>query len=424
MTIAVFLFHRDLRLTDNRAFAAAVAWARDRAGGTLLPLFVFTPAQVGRGNPYKSRPAIQFMIDSLEDLDDTIRHHGARMYFAYGQTVDVLASLGDRLGAVFETRDYTPFAKVREADIRAFCETRGITHEAIDDLYLTTPGTVRTGGGKTYQKFTPFWEAAKRQTVPKPAPSPSPSEIPWFRGPLRGLLGSTTLTEMFKTYVGKRRLSGVQRGGRSEGLKNLASVAADYHEAHDFLAAHTAQLSAHNHFGTVSIREVYWGAPIGGEALAAFRRQLYWRDFYGHIMADFEGLYGVGPWEFQAPKGWRSEKEKKVFEAWSRGETGVELVDAAMKQLLATGFMHNRARLVAASWLVKDMGVQWRWGERFFAQHLVDYDPAQNMMNWIWVASVLPFASAPFRRHDPERTAAKLDADGAYRRRWLGTERT
>ena len=159
---------------------------------------------------------------------------------------------------------------------------------------------------------------------------------------------------------------------------------------------------------------MYWAT-----SQEAFRRQLYWRDFYGQIMAFFEELYGVDPWAFQAPKGWRSERERTVFEAWSRGETGVPLVDAGIRQMLRTGFMHNRARLVVASWLVKDMGVQWRWGERFFAQHLVDYDPAQNMMNWIWIASVLPFASAPFRRHDPERSAAKHDPDGVYRRTWL-----
>lgn len=418
MSVVVFIFHRDLRLTDSRAFAAAVAWARDHAG-TVLPLFVFTPDQVGRPNPYKSRPAIQFMIESLEELEDTIAVSGGRLRVAYGDTVAVLGSLKG-VCAVFETRDYTPYAKMREAAIKTWSDAHGVYYDAIDDIYLTQPGTVHTGGGKTYQKFTPFWEVAKRRAVPKP--EGVPRAVPWHTGQIRGMLGSTTLFKMFKQLVGEKRLTGIQQGGRSEGLKNLASVAANYHEAHDFLGAHTAQLSAHNHFGTVSIREVYWGAPIRGDALAAFRRQLYWRDFYGHIMADFERLYSVGPWEFQAPSGWRSEKEKKVFEAWSRGETGVELVDAGMRQLLATGFMHNRARLVVASWLVKDMGVHWRWGERFFAQHLVDYDPAQNMMNWIWVASVLPFASAPFRRHDPERTAAKLDADGTYRRRWLSTE--
>jgi deoxyribodipyrimidine photo-lyase len=176
-------------------------------------------------------------------------------------------------------------------------------------------------------------------------------------------------------------------------------------------------LSAHNHFGTLSIREVYArGKKLG---LTEFVRQLWWRDFYGHIMADFKTLYGVDAYEFQKmPAREPSEKAKKAFRDWCEAKTGVPLVDAGMNQLLRTGYMHNRVRLVVASWLVKDMGVHWRLGERFFARHLVDYDPAQNMMNWIWVASVLPFAQAPFRRIDAYKTAEKFDADGEYVKKW------
>jgi deoxyribodipyrimidine photo-lyase len=218
---------------------------------------------------------------------------------------------------------------------------------------------------------------------------------------------------MRRKLLGGSRDAGVRRGGRREGIRILAhDIPKHYERDHDRLDAPTSHLSAHNHFGTVSIREVYWAT-----SQEAFRRQLYWRDFYGHIMAGFEDLYGVGAYEFQAPTRWRK-GEREVFEAWSKGATGVPLVDAGIREMLATGFMHNRARMVVASWLVKDKGVHWRWGERFFAQHLVDYDPAQNMMNWIWVASVLPFASAPFRRHDPYRSAERLDPEGTYVGMW------
>jgi deoxyribodipyrimidine photo-lyase len=150
-----------------------------------------------------------------------------------------------------------------------------------------------------------------------------------------------------------------------------------------------------------------------------FRRQLWWRDFYGHIMADFKTLYGVEPYEFQASTPAQSEKADQAFKDWCAGTTGVPLVDAGMRQLLRTGYIHNRVRLAVASWLVKDSKVHWRRGERFFAQHLVDYDATQNMMNWIWVASVLPFASAPFRRIDAYKTAERFDPDGAYVKKWL-----
>jgi deoxyribodipyrimidine photo-lyase len=136
-------------------------------------------------------------------------------------------------------------------------------------------------------------------------------------------------------------------------------------------------------------------------------------------MDAFETLYGVDPYAFQATGPTQTEKQARAFRAWCRGTTGVPMVDAGMRELITTGYMHNRVRLVVASWLTKDMGVHWRLGERFFARHLVDYDPAQNMMNWIWVASVLPFASAPFRRVDAYRTAEKYDPDGVYVSRWL-----
>jgi deoxyribodipyrimidine photo-lyase len=400
--IVVLLFHRDLRIVDHRGLEKAVEIARSHSA-RILPLFIFTPQQITR-NPYKSAPAIQFMCDSLADLQNAIERTGGKLRLAYGDTLDVLKSIKNLVGVV-ETRDYTPFAKQREANIRGMCEELGCTFESVEDLYLTNPGTVLTGGGKTFQKFTPFWTSAKRQPVPKPRPTPS--HIPWVTSAPR-ILGSTTLAE-----IRGPRLSEVQPGGREEGLRRLASIPKQYSETHDQLAAPTSQLSAHNHFGTISIREVFWATDQED-----FRRQLYWRDFYGHIMAAFEDLYGVGPYEFQAPTGWRK-GEKEIFMAWSKGQTGIPLIDAAMHQLLRTGFMHNRARMVVASWLVKDKGVHWRWGERFFAQHLVDYDPAQNMMNWIWIASVLPFASAPFRRHDPTRYAERFDKSGAYQEKWL-----
>jgi deoxyribodipyrimidine photo-lyase len=327
------------------------------------------------------------------------------MRFAYGDTVEVLKGIRD-LVAVFETRDYTPYAKKREADIQAFADRVGIFYEPVDDLYLTAPGTVLNGSKKTFQKFTPFWEQAKTRPVAKPRLAP---KLPWSKQAVPNLV---SLADMRHRLV-PTRADDVRKGGRKEGLKALESIPRKYTETHDHLNAPTSHLSAHNHFGTVSIREVYWAT--GQEA---FRRQLYWRDFYGHIMAAFEDLYHVGPYEFQAPTKWRK-GEKETFTAWSKGETGVELVDAGIREMMQTGFMHNRARMVVASWLIKDKGVAWRWGERFFAQHLVDYDPAQNMMNWIWVASVLPFASAPFRRHDPERTAERFDSDREYRNRWL-----
>jgi deoxyribodipyrimidine photo-lyase len=403
----VFLFHRDLRLVDHGGLERAAQIAKELSA-EVVPLFIFTPQQVTH-NPYKSIPAIQFMCDSLAELEADVKRAGGTLRFAYGDTTTVLASIAN-LAGVLETRDYTPFAKEREAAISKFSKERGILYEAVDDVYLTVPGSVRTGTGRIYQKFTPFYDAVKGKAVPKPLPL---ARVPWYSGRLV-LEGAVTIKDMQKRLVPHRNTN-IQPGGRSAGLNRFTKIATDYEAAHDDLARESPQLSAHHHFGTVSIRESYWASNN-----AAYKRQLYWRDFYGHLMAAFKDLYGADPWEFQAPISYKR-GEKEVLEAWKKGETGVALVDAGIRQMLQTGFMHNRARMVVASWLVKDQGVHWRWGERFFAKHLVDYDPAQNMMNWISVASVLPFGSPPFRRHDPEASAKRLDKAGTYRERWLHT---
>jgi deoxyribodipyrimidine photo-lyase len=203
------------------------------------------------------------------------------------------------------------------------------------------------------------------------------------------------------------------KGGRTEGLTLLKTPPPDYTGQHDIPSIPTSNLSAHNHFGTVSIREVYHAITND-----AFRRQLYWRDFYGHICFFFEALYKTSPYDFQKEPqpGWSTDKVE--FKKWTDGKTGYALVDAGMRQLKVTGYIHNRARLVAAIYLTKHLKIHWRWGEQHFARLLVDYDFAQNFGNWCWVASVLPFSMAPFRSLDPEIQLKKFDPKHTYVDRW------
>lgn len=408
----IYIFHRDLRLADNATFSAAVAEAR-RTHRELVPVFIFRDQQV-INNPYKSMNSIQFMIESLEDLD---RQIGGRMNFLLSDS-DVGALEGMFGGAlhashIFETADYTPFARKRQAEMKRYCDTNGMGYTLIHDTYLTEPGTILTGGRRMFQKFTPFWTAAK--AVPVADPRPAPRSIPWSPKWSAGLSLGTI----------KRRIGFVANphihvhGGRAEGLKLLRRIPPNYEAIHDIPAERTTDLSAHHHFGTVSIRETFKAA----RGQPALQRQLYWRDFYGHICAAFEDLYGMSPYDFQAgghEPGWRY--DRAAFNKWAKGETGVPIVDAAMHQLLETGYMHNRARLIVSNYLVKDQKIYWRWGERFFAQHLVDYDFAQNFGNWAWVASVFPWSQAPFRSLKAERQAERFDADGRYVQRWGGEE--
>lgn len=410
MSHILFLFHRDFRLVDHNA----LEYVRS-LGDAVVPVFIFTPEQVSAENKYRSMNSIQFMINSLMELNDNLRHLGTRLFCFYGRNLDVVESLRQQLSikALVETKDYTPFAKEREKDFRLWCMTHGIEYACPEDIYLTNPGTVLTGSGKTFQKFTPFWESARRREVPKPTGSP---KINWFHS-RQALKGEVHLTGMRKKLIPMENRSIHVRGGRSEGLMLLKTLPTKYDTERDIASKRTSNLSAHNHFGTVSIREVYWAGKAAG--IKEFLRQLYWRDFYGHIMADFEHLYGQEPFEFMkdpAP-GWKA--DKLGLEQWKQGKTGHALVDAGMRQLNETGYIHNRVRLVCASFLAKDLKIHWRWGEQYFAQKLVDYDATQNMMNWIWVSSVLPFASAPFRRLDPEVQAGRYDPGEEYRKTWL-----
>lgn len=404
--VILYIFHRDFRLYDNKTLIEAVEFCRAH-NAKLLPVFIFTPEQISeKENPFKSNNSVQFMIQSLEELAEEIESDGGQMHFFHGHTDEVVARTAKKIpvAAIFETLDYTPFAKKRTEDLKAL----GIPYFGIHDTYLTAPGSVLTGSKKTYQKFTPFYEKAR--TIKVDLPAPKPRAIPWYKGPAP--IKAVSL-DRFKPSPHNPVIH--VRGGRKEGLALLRRVGTiDYGAVHDVPAKETTNLSAHNHFGTVSIREVFHAA----DGQADLRRQLYWRDFYGHICDAFEDLYGVSPYDFQADgKGWS--KDRKIFNAWCRGQTGVPIVDAAMQQLLQTGYMHNRARLIVSNWLVKDKKIFWRWGERFFAQHLVDYDFAQNFGNWCWVASVLPFSQAPFRRLDAETQAKRFNSDREYVQRWL-----
>ena len=422
----VFVFHRDLRLVDHNGLYAA-----HRLGNPVLPLFIFTPQQVTT-NPLKSNVAIQFMLESLEELAHELRAAGGKLHFAYGDTVEVLQSLHRRrpITAVVECRDHTPFAKRRQAAVAKMCERLGAEHVLVDDHYILPPGSVHTGTGRVYQKFTPFYEHVRYKHVAEPRHGVP--DIKWARLPVAGtgrgrtrrvqkFRGEVMLEAMVRRLCPRPNPDIAVHGGCKNALALLKDLPTDYAKIRDTPALPTSMLSAHNHFGTVSIREVYAAAKKKG--MTEFVRQLYWRDFYGHLMDAFKDLYGVEAYEFEAEGPKQSEKQKKAFRDWCRGTTGYPMVDAGMRQLLKTGWMHNRVRMVVASWLTKDMGVHWRLGERFFAQHLVDYDPAQNMMNWINVASRLPFGMAPFRRLDPDRAAEKHDREGIYVDRWLGEEK-
>lgn len=455
----IFLFHRDLRLYDHRPLQSAI----DMAKGTdakVLPIFIFTPEQVSKAAPLRSLQSIACLIQSLKELGEDLKKlFNSELFIFYGKNGDVVADIVNSVNVIglVETKDYTPYSIKREGEFKEICAPLGIDYLTVHDLYLLPPGSIRTSGGKgsVYQKFTPFYDVVKNMQINDAlglvnsgsggGSSGSGGNSGSGGGGGGGVFSNknvlhsckyiSTISSVNSIIFSKVSSSDMKminnrkyKGGRAEGLELLNKIPVDYAVVRDLLYEETSGLSVHHHNGTISIRESYWKSEQirknGHPDMISFSRQLFWRDFYAHIMYYFKELYGVGPFEFQSEKKWfiMSQKKKDIYEKWCNGETGVALVDAGMRQLNNTGFMHNRVRLVCASWLVKDMGIHWRLGERYFAQKLLDYDFTQNMLNWAGVASKLPFGAAPFRRHDPERTASRLDPDNKYISYWLGVK--
>lgn len=406
---AIVWFRRDLRVHDHPALRAALA-AHER----VVPVFCLDDRLLhGR---HASGARTQFLLECLADLDASLRERGGGLVVRHGPPERELPALANELGAahVHFTSDVSPFARRRGERVReaaAGVELHG--HPglgAVDDA-----GALRTVSGRPYTVFTPFhrtWERAGRREVlgaPREL-APLPSRLAKGRIPALGSLGLS------------QEVQEPPRGGEREARERLsrflASRVLGYGSGRDELDEDaTSRLSPYLRFGCISPREVESRLP-SGDGAAAFRRQLCWRDFHQQVLLHFPENARR---EFQERyRGLRWSRARVAFERWCEGRTGFPLVDAAMRQLRRDGWMHNRARLVVGSFLTKDLGIDWRWGERHFMRLLVDGDEANNNGNWQWIASVGTDPAPVFRRiYNPTRQMESYDPRGAYVRRYV-----
>lgn len=405
---SLFLFRRDIRLHDNTALIRALS-----ESDTVVLGFVFDSRQTDeKKNNYFSKKGFAFLLKSLAELEGEVKKKGGKLCFFEGLSHEVVASLieKDEIAAIYLNKDYTPFARTRDAQIEKIAKSHTVPVYFMDDYTLSPIETVLTGAGKPYSVFTPFMNNAASHAVPEPSKN---SHTNYFAGRLK--TNSISLNNFGPLLSVKLALE----PGRNAGVRILRHVSQlrGYETARNMVAERgTSRLSPHHKFGTISIRETYHAIQKQKFDTKQFLSELYWRDFYLHIAFHFPKVFKESflPWANNI----RWLNDKKQFKAWAEGKTGVPIVDAGMRQLNQTGWMHNRARMIVASYLTKNLLIDWRWGERYFASRLMDYDPASNNGGWQWSASV-GADPRPLRIFNPYTQAEKYDPSASYIKEWV-----
>ena len=402
---SLFLFRRDLRLKDNVGLNAALQQSEQ-----VIAAFIFDPRQI-ETHPYQSRPGLQFLLEALADLQQQCLQQGSQLNLFHTQPEVLIKQLHLQQGieAVFANRDYTPFSRQRDADLQTVCEQYGLDFHTYADALLNEPEHTLKADGSSYQVFTAFYNRSRQHPVALPQPLSSGRFLSIESADEGDLIGR--LTQSHQNAVS---------GGRKAALAKLDALSAckEYSQQRDFPAlSATSELSAYLKFGCCSIREAYYAVVENLGSEHPLLRQFYWRDFFTHIGFYFPQVFGHAFHSQYDAICWRNDQDE--FQAWAQGRTGFPIVDAGMRELNQTGAMHNRVRMIVASFLVKDLHISWRWGERYFAQHLLDYDPCVNNGNWQWAASTGCDAQPYFRIFNPWLQQKKFDADCAYIKRWL-----
>jgi len=420
MRTAIVWFRRDLRLADNPALTAAT-----REYDRVLPLFVWAPEEE---HPWSPGAAQRWWLHrSLERLSADLVDAGSRLILRQGASIETLRSLAEETGAeaVLWNRLYEPQALSRDGAIQEALRDAGIAVDSHGGSLLFEPWQVETGEGKPFRVFTPFWKACLGKPPPRP-PAPRPERLrPFTDWPDSLPLDALELLPRTRWY---EEMEETWRPGESGAMARLQSFVekgvADYGSRRDYPGLEgVSRLSPHLHFGEVSPHSA-WAAVAsraagGGERGAeSYLRELGWREFAHHVLHYFPDTPQKPMNDRFSGFPWR-EGRGEALEAWQEGRTGIPIVDAGMRQLWRTGWMHNRVRMVGASLLVKNLLWSWRDGAAWFWDTLVDADLANNTMGWQWTAGCGADAAPYFRIFNPVLQGERFDPDGGYVRRFV-----
>ena len=423
MSTAILWLRRDLRLADNHALHAALA-----AHARVLPVYIHAPEEEA---PWQPGAASRWWLHhSLAALDADLRARGAALHITRGPSLAALLRLiaGSGADAVYWSRQYEPVALARDRGIKDALRAHGIAAHSSNAALLFEPWQVATGEGAPYRVFTPFWRAAGARLRPVD-PLPAPARIAGGAVPGSLALADLGLLPRIRWDAGMRDTWRPGEAGAQGLLDDFLDAAVGAYQARRDVpaAAGTSRLSPHLHFGEIGPRQILsrlcahaggHGACLAHAGTAHFLRELGWREFSHHLLYHFphtaqqnlNAQFDAFPWR---------EPDTGILRRWQRGRTGIPIVDAGMRELWHTGWMHNRVRMIVASLFTKNLRTHWLHGARWFWDTLVDADLANNTLGWQWSAGCGADAAPYFRIFSPVAQSARFDAAGAYIRRWV-----
>jgi len=417
LPVSIVWFRNDLRLADNPALIAGLGSSR-----AVLPVYILDEETDG------ARPlggaSRWWLHHSLARLDASLQALGSRLLLRRGPARKIIEELAAESEAhtVYWNRAYDDASRARDTDLKQSLRSRGIGAESLKGNLLFEPWEVKTATGTPFKVFTPFWRACRAlpsPTTPLPAPKSLPAPADW---PQSDALSDWRLLPTKPDWAsGLRKMWTPGETGAADRLERFLDEALPhYRDGRDLPAMEvTSRLSPHLAFGEISPRQIWRATAARGTSAASdkFLAELGWREFSYNLLFHFGDLkqrnfrpeFDAFPWQDNEP----------VLTAWQRGQTGYPIVDAGLRELWTTGWMHNRVRMIVASFLTKHLLIDWRAGERWFWDTLVDADPANNPISWQWVAGCGADAAPYFRIFNPILQGEKFDPQGAYVRRWI-----
>ena len=398
--ISIFWFRRDLRLTDNTGLYYALKESKD-----VLPIFIFDKNILHRLED-KADARVEFIHSTLIEMNELLANKGSGIKTFYSTPIEAYKELATKyeIEAVYANRDYEPSAVERDQEVEKFLKEHGISFFSFKDQVIYEKEEIVSGSGSFYKVYTPFSRAWKEKyQANKPEIKPNALQFDnWMA------LDSNRIHSLEEMGFEKTEISIPPTEVNNEVIKH-------YSQRRDYPAMDaTSRLGIHLRFGTISIRQLTEKALSLNET---FLNELIWRDFYAMILANnpqvvdkaFKPEYDQIPWR----------QDEEGFEKWCQGKTGYPIVDAGMRQLNQTGYMHNRVRMIVASFLTKHLLIDWRWGEAYFAKKLLDFDLASNNGGWQWAAGTGTDAQPYFRVFNPQSQTEKFDPELKYVKKWV-----